>query len=137
MNELTQRRPAYYTGFENETFQFETVDELLELDWVKNFAKRDDFHRFSVASRNPDKYSRRTLMAEYQKGDEFWAIGFLKEDVPELASWRMPGGTKEDRRRRIEERENLKEDLEKLKDSPPPRKLQDEIMDAIRRVIGK
>lgn len=69
-----KRRPAYYTGFPSQYFDFDTVEELLSWDWVRGFANPTNqekrFHRFSIY----DTY----LMVEYDEGYEWWAIAVIK-----------------------------------------------------------
>lgn len=81
MNEIQQHRPAFFEGFENENVPFDTLEELLKISWVANFAKSLAFHRFSVSDNH--------LMAEYHDGREWWVVGFLKNPVdglPKLVS---------------------------------------------------
>jgi len=84
MNNIRQHRPAYFTGFDNETVQFETADQLLAIGFVCNFRTVENFHRFSVAL---SEFNGALLMAEYNDGKKWWVVGYLKDDVPELPRW--------------------------------------------------
>jgi len=69
MNRIRQHRPAFVTGFENEVVKFNTAEELLEIEFVKNFSRNDNFYRYSLGSG--------ALMAEYEDGYEWWVIGHI------------------------------------------------------------
>lgn len=79
MNEIRQHRPAFFEGWENETIQFDTLEELLAIPWVKNFSAHGNFHQYSVSGNH--------LMAEYRGGREWWVVGTLKHDVEGLPKW--------------------------------------------------
>jgi len=80
MNRIIQHRPAYFSGFENEEHEFETISELLNIDFVKNFSDSKDFYKYSF---EPD---RLYLVAEYKEGKEWWVVGRLDKPV-ELPAW--------------------------------------------------
>ena len=86
MNRIRQHRPAFVTGFENEVVKFNTTEELLEIEFVKNFSRNDNFCRYSLST----SLGRGALMAEYEDGYEWWVIGHLDntEEV-NLPKW-MP-----------------------------------------------
>lgn len=85
MNQIRQHRPAFFEGYENQTSGFETTNDLLQIDWVANFASMKDFHIFSMADNH--------LMAEYKGGREWWVVGTVKEPQSVyLPQW--DGGTK-------------------------------------------
>jgi hypothetical protein len=82
---ITQHRPAYFSGFENEVVRFETLDDLLAIGFVANFRQdmETPFHRFSLAD-------GRMLMAEYDEGHVWWVVGFISDasglDLPVWAA---------------------------------------------------
>lgn len=78
-NAIRQYRPAFFEGFENETVEFSSLKEMLEIPWVKHFSTDPTFHQFSISNDN--------LMAEYREGREWWVVGFLKDPNVELPAW--------------------------------------------------
>ena len=100
MGSNTQHRPAYYTGYENKTVEFNSLEELLKIEFVDNFKKaynkpfpenisagmvdlmdygQDNagFYRFSISKR----FNGETiLMAEYKQGKEWWVVGYITND---------------------------------------------------------
>lgn len=79
MNAITQYRPAYFEGFENETVQFENLDEVFGIPWVKKFANDANFYRFSISENH--------LMAEYRDGREWWVVGKFLDPNVALPKW--------------------------------------------------
>lgn len=63
--------------------EFSTLEELLEIPFVKRRTTNPLFARFSVGREVEDSC---VLMAEMKDG-KFWGVGYLKEDVPELPTW--------------------------------------------------
>jgi len=63
--------------------EFSTVEELLDISFVKSFKDYDDFHKFSIA----DRFNGPSLMAEYNKGKKWWVIGHIDDassiDLPD------------------------------------------------------
>jgi hypothetical protein len=82
MSTITQHRPAYVTGFENEVVAFTTTAELLAIAFVAGFRSLDGFYRYSV-SRN----RQLMLMAELDGGRKWWVVGYLDTDCPDLPDW--------------------------------------------------
>lgn len=87
MNAITQYRPAYFSGFENATVEFESTADLLEIPFVKNFVHNLEkpFHRFSMTKSEMGGPSM--LMAEYDDGHVWWVVGHFRDvadlDLPE------------------------------------------------------
>jgi len=54
---------------------FDTLKELFEIDWIKQYQKDDnlEFYRFSLSSN--------ILMAEYNKGNKWWVVGYIYGDL--------------------------------------------------------
>lgn len=73
MNRIRQHRPAFVTGFENEVVKFNTTEELLEIEFVKNFSRNDKFYRYSLST----NLGSCSLMAELEEGYEWWVIGHI------------------------------------------------------------
>lgn len=90
MATIKRYRPSYFVGFDNETNEFNSLEELLKIDWVNNFKVLGDtnisFHQFSV-SKTP-YYT--VLMAEYIQGTQWWVVGFIEggdDIIKELPKW--------------------------------------------------
>ena len=83
MPTIRQYRPAYFTGFEEEVVDFNTIDELLNIGFVKNFSDKSSpsnkaFFRFSMS----DAF----LMAEYERGTKWWGVGHITNDPNNICS---------------------------------------------------
>jgi len=90
---VEQHIPASFSGFNRAKEEFNTIDELLNIDWIKKFAERDDFYRFSLArdkNSNSDK-PQHVLMVEYKKGLEWWVIAYIRDKdisgIKDLPEW--------------------------------------------------
>ena len=88
---ITQYRPSYYSGYDNEEVNFNTLDELLNISWVKRFSDDEDFYRYSC--------SDGLLMAECNKGYDWHVIGSL--DCPFVSG--LPKWKAKERRKTKEE----------------------------------
>lgn len=82
MAKIKQHRTNHFTfaDFEDVIVEFETVDELLNIDFVKNFSMIDGFYRYSIHqnfSFTVDEFNSFKLMAEYADGYEWFVIGHL------------------------------------------------------------
>lgn len=71
MGKILQYRPAYFSGFDNEAKEFNSVAGLFEIPWVENFYEIKGFHKFSI----DDTY----LMAEYDNGYMWFVVGIITE----------------------------------------------------------
>jgi hypothetical protein len=84
MNSIRQYRPAYFEGFENETVDFSTTYELINIPFVKNFAF-GNFSHYAI--------SDNCLMAIYDNGFEHWVVGFIKNPksvkLPKWKGWKF------------------------------------------------
>lgn len=79
LQSITQYRPAFFEGFENETVEFSTTEELLNIPFVKNFMS-NTFSGFAM--------SDNLLMATYENGNEWFIVGRItKPDLIELPKW--------------------------------------------------
>ncbi len=82
MELIRQYRPAYFTGYENEIKEFNSIEELLNIDFVKNFKYLSngevdkDFYQYSIGNNG----ERDILIAEYKEGYEWWVIGYINEN---------------------------------------------------------
>ncbi len=73
--EIRQHIPAFITGIKPKTVNFKTQDDLLNIDFVKQKII-EKFFQFSI--------SGNILMAEYDNGEYYFVIGYLKhiENTP-------------------------------------------------------
>jgi len=100
MAKIKQYRPAFFTGFENEEKEFNSLEELFAIDFVDNFKKtpnnkvNPNFHQFSISTPSVDL--PHILMAEYKGGAEWWVVGYIDdgEAVRQLPKW-VPNDGKE------------------------------------------
>ena len=76
-NRIVQHFPAYME-FDQECVGFDTLEELLEISWVKHFSTLKGFYRYTA-----NDY----LMAEMDGGYKWWAIGKLRKSIDKLPKW--------------------------------------------------
>lgn len=82
---VEQYMPSFFSGFEKKQTHFENSQQLLDIDWVKNFSKNAKFHRFSISRYHYDGGSNHTLMAEYKNGFEWCVVAIIKDqDISEI-----------------------------------------------------
>jgi hypothetical protein len=84
MNSIQQRLPNYIDGKRPGPIEFESMEQLLEVAFIKHWSAKEQFLKFTISSYNNDLGSHH-LMAEMADG-EFWVIGYLKEAV-DLPKW--------------------------------------------------
>ena len=108
MNEIRQHIPNYVEGFTPRTVVFETLEELLAIDWVAQHAvpmpeielvnvltgekaeppkSSGPFHRFSQSQEWENRW---LLMAEFAEGKKWWVVGYMKESVEGMPAWQAP-----------------------------------------------
>lgn len=81
---IKQYRPAYFSGFENQVNNFNSIDELLNIDWIKNFTEYKDFFRLSISL--ADGFTtEHHLMAEYKNGEDWYVVGSIDKDTCKLS----------------------------------------------------
>lgn len=86
MNRIIRHIPNFaYDGQVRETLAFETVGELLGIEWVKDFHKEDCSYMVSGSN----------LLTVKNDNTWWWVIGKLEKPV-DLPAWGGPTGTKED-----------------------------------------
>jgi len=81
MNEIRQYSPAFFSGFENQTVEFETISQLKSIPFVLNFTTTEDFCGFAISRDN------NALVAVYKNGTEWWVVGFIKDTNIDLPTW--------------------------------------------------
>ena len=74
--QVRQRRPNYFSGFDAEVVDFDSSEELVSIDFIKNWAAEPDFYRLSRDGIH--------LMAELKEGRSWWVIGIFAEDYDDL-----------------------------------------------------
>jgi hypothetical protein len=79
----------YIGGHNQRVSEFETLEELLEIDWITKW-KHDKFHSFHCFS-----ISNKILMVEFYGGEKWWVVGFFDEDPSHLGLHNFP--SKEDK----------------------------------------
>lgn len=89
-----QHRPNFFSGFEQEKNTFSNTKELLNIEWIKNFTKHNNFYRFSL-DRDYSKLSNiplHLLMAEYNDGFEWWVVAYIRDKnisaLNDLPNWK-------------------------------------------------
>lgn len=94
---VEQYRPTYFYGFEDEHIDVKSFDELMDIEWIKNWSKDKDFHQYSISiDRDWKKHNRdkpqHTLMCELKNGTEWWVIAIVREEnigiiIDNLREW--------------------------------------------------
>ena len=89
---VEQYRPNFFSGFYQEKNYFSNTEELLNIEWIKEFANDNEFYRFSL-SRDKNKYGgiyQHTLMSEKRNGFKWVVVAFIRDedisginDIPE------------------------------------------------------
>lgn len=70
---ITRHLPAYFSGYDDVIESFGSIEELLEIDWVKDFGSQPKFHQYSIS----DKKGYSNLMAEFEDGCKWYVVGYL------------------------------------------------------------
>ena len=77
-NRIVARCPNAYFLDDDQMVGFDTTEELLEIDFVKNWSKIETFYRYSISGNH--------LMAEYENGKKWWVIGNIR-NIVDLPKW--------------------------------------------------
>ena len=92
MGTIKQHIPNFVSGFDPVTQNFETLEELLDIDFVKQWSGDNDFHQFSIGPYG----DRWHLMAEQNNGKRWWVVGYItgivKDDL-HLPDWKPNRGS--------------------------------------------
>ena len=82
MNHIRQRVPGFIDGVTPHEADFETLDELLALEWVQKYTQRTSmkFSHFAQADES-------IFMAMYNKGEKWIGVGYLTHPVDGLPDW--------------------------------------------------
>lgn len=80
-----ERRPNYFTGYDDGEFEVDTFDHLAKLDCVAGrFAQGENFLKFSWTDGYTEDYPY-CLMAELKDG-KFWVTGYISDKL-DLPRW--------------------------------------------------
>ena len=79
MATIRQRIPNYVSGVDPETVEFQTLDDLLDIPFVKiwkenGLCRDNNFYQYSVS----EEHWGTVLMAEYNSGIKWWVVGTMK-----------------------------------------------------------
>jgi hypothetical protein len=85
---LRQHIPDYFEGAEPQEISGDTLDSLLQPDWVQRWARYPEFFRFSISKAG--RGDQPLLMAELQHGKLWWVVGYLDGDPGGLPEWKPP-----------------------------------------------
>lgn len=91
MNQINQRIPAWMDCAEPQSSMFETLDELLLIEWVSRWKNRPNFKQFSIKTGPEEIPYSSSLMAEWDNGEKCMVVGSLK--TPQglsLIEWENP-----------------------------------------------
>lgn len=94
---IRQHIPSFVTGADSKEIEFKTVEELLDIDWIKSWAEPTDengrkFYRWSIDHCNvSNSYDiRNTLMIEKDEGTWWWVVGYLDNDATAYLKTKLP-----------------------------------------------
>jgi len=91
MGIIKQHIPNFVSGFDPVIQNFETLEELLDIDFVKYWGVHEDFHQFSIRPYG----DRLFLMAEENNGKRWWVVGYITGTVRDelnLPDWKPNKG---------------------------------------------
>ena len=74
MKKFRERRPSFCSGFENMEYDVNSLDDVLELEWCKNF-KTDGFYSFARC--DDSLMTVNNFNSETGKCKNWWVIGSL------------------------------------------------------------
>ena len=72
MATIRQHIPNFVSGIGPVSFNFETIDELMSIEFVKQW-KSNEFFQFSIAPSGDDYH----LMCELKNGTKCYVVGYL------------------------------------------------------------
>jgi hypothetical protein len=86
MGTIREHIPGWASDFAPRYAQFSSIDELLDIEWVRKWKDIGQFDQFSIS---PSERGPSSLMAEYEDGRKWWVIGFIdRKDIPkQLPIW--------------------------------------------------
>jgi hypothetical protein len=94
MATIRQHIPNFVSGIDPVSVDFETIDDLMNIDFVKQW-KRNEFFQFSIAPSGNGYH----LMCELKNGTKWYVVGYLTgvgEDKFNLPLWKAKREKKND-----------------------------------------
>ncbi len=81
---VAQYIPSFATGIEPYINKFNSLDELLNIEWINRHTRNPDFYKFSISK--PDNL----FMVEHDEGYRWFVIGKLYDinSSLELPKWK-------------------------------------------------
>lgn len=84
MSYIVRHIPAYVSGGDPEGgYNFDSLEELLAIPFVKEWSKDNEFHKFSLTEWYWGKRPFRQLMAELNYGFKWYVVGTIHDDYPD------------------------------------------------------
>ena len=77
---VTRYLPACLSGYPEEHADFNSLDELLKIEWIASWKEHKDFYQYSISR-------EQWLMGEFKDGREWWVIAYFPEVFDELPKW--------------------------------------------------
>lgn len=93
MNKITRRFPNFvgHTPEDLTQHPFETLEELMQVEWIARLKRLPYFHRFSLCRFDPPGAQKRpAMMVEYDNGKRYYVIGYFDHDDVALPEWTHP-----------------------------------------------
>lgn len=97
-NQIRQHFPSFMDNCKPEIAEFDTANELLAVDFVRN--RGEGFYRFSVSKYIGQGSWGGLLIAEYDQGAKWFVVGYIRDPLPAefgLPTWQPPDPPKEPR----------------------------------------
>ncbi len=87
-NRIVQHIPPFVDGVPKKEVEFDTLEELLEISWIKQWSQAEEFDKFSISNRD----SLTLLMVEFTHKQEhqWYVLGYLLHDIPEMDRIKYP-----------------------------------------------
>jgi len=82
MATIKQRIPNW-ADIPAKTSEFNSLEELLKIDFVEHFKGLNNFYRYSISKEVYQFHKSSFLMCELDEGKKWWVVGFL-DDADEL-----------------------------------------------------
>lgn len=80
MNKVKRHIPSFCSAIPKEEENFSNLDELFSIEWISIWTRVNNFYRFSK--------SKDLLIAELNKGNNWWVIGYIKyPELVDLPEW--------------------------------------------------
>ena len=77
-NIITQHIPGYFEGFDPQVAEFDTVEELIEIDWIKSYLDWDEHGPVHFVHNND------SLLITNEDKTWWWCVGHATEGSLDL-----------------------------------------------------